>query len=782
MSWLYWLSQITPSEQFLVGEKIFILSQLLQGGNPILPGFALGNSLLTEFLTNLSNSHSQSWLDDFSASLSKIDINDYQALQSLVQQSQRIIMEREFPKLWQEAILDAIAKLNCSHVIIRPSLLVSHYQQKVSQELLRSQICDISSDAVIWGIKRVWSELFTAKSIFYWHELGIEIAQIKLALLIQPMQDSQASGTIDLDKNHVHIRAIWGLGHGLKYGAIEPDIYLLDRQTSHLIKQQLGAKIIYYHLNKSLVNFKVGEDYLVADTVKESLQQTAVMNNDNIRTLMKLVEKIISTNPESGHLKWSVTYLDQENISHTGFDNEEHLSSDAWEESHVYFHQSDFITNTNQVINSSDPEPAEVLLTGTGAAPGQMTGQVFIYNSEKSKHQSVSRQHYNPIVSGSILVTNNISLLDLPLLKNIGGIITETGSLTSHAAILARELGIPAIVNSKNATTILETGKYVTVDGDRGTVFSSDLVSNLEADTQITSKNNIASSEIFDYPIGTKLMVNISQDNMLDDIASLPIDGLGLLRAELMLLDLLDQQTLEQWVQDITPEQIINYLVNTIKKFTTKFSPRPVFYRTISISFSQLPFTNADIPNPSFFDLELAAIARLIEEGVSNINLVLPFVRNVEEFIFYRDRFLAQGLANTNSCQLWIMAEVPAVIFLLSEFIKAGVQGFMIGTGDLTRLLFGLEREQIDLNQYYNAPAFKKAIAQIISLTKDQEIPCSICLHDREINSDLIDNLIRWGITNINVEPQAIAHVYRSISRAEQRLLLEKITDSSSDD
>ena len=154
----------------------------------------------------------------------------------------------------------------------------------------------------------------------------------------------------------------------------------------------------------------------------------------------------------------------------------------------------------------------------------------------------------------------------------------------------------------------------------------------------------------------------------------------------------------------------------------------------------------------------------------------MPFVRNVEEFIFCRDRFLAQGLANSNTCQLWIMAEVPSVIFLLPEYIKAGVQGVTIGTGDLTRLLLGLDREQIDLNQYYNDTAFQNAITQIISLAKNKEIPCSICLHGTDSNPDLIDNLIRWGITSITVEPQAIRETYRAISRAEQRLLLAEIT------
>ncbi len=865
MTWLYWLSQIAPSEQSLVGEKILILSQLLQHEYPIVPGFALESSLLTEFLSNLDDS--QSLIGNFPESFVHVDLDNYQALQSLAQQSRRTIIEAEFPQLWQETILAAVEQLNCSTVIIRPSLVVPNYQQKGSLGLLRprsasslarSQICGVNADAIVWGIKKVWSELFTAKSIFYWRKLKIELSQVKLALLIQPVQNALASGTIELDKDRICIQATWGLGHSLHFGAVQPDIYILNRLESNLIEQQLGLKTIYYHLKNSLDSLTVGEDYLVSDIVEESLQETAVLNDEQISSLVQLVERITSEKPELGYFEWTIPHLkqgrqrEQGKKSNTEFNNGQALTSDTSDTFDVsqtrafspfphspirgqarasedkpclklseintklcgvnasrrrgvetlrvelrkrkrnhqfYFHQLDFIptSQVSQIETLSATASSQLLLTGIAAAPGKITGQVFVYNSETSDLQSRSLRDRDQIAPGSILVTNNIAPSEISLLKNLGGIITETGSLTSHAAILARELEIPAIVNSKNATTILQTGDLVMVDGDRGTVYSSESVTSKEISFNTSNADDFNSSGIFDYPIGTRLMVNLSQDKMLDDVASLPIDGIGLLRAELMLLELLNYQPLERWLPKHSQSQIIDHLVTSIKRFAVKFAPRPVFYRSLDVPLSQLSSsaqnftlgirgTAAYLQDSTFFDLELSALARLIAEGFSNINLILPFVRNVEEFIFCRDRFLAQGLANSNTCQLWIMAEVPSVIFLLPEYIKVGVQGVTIGTGDLTRLLLGLDREQIDLNQYYNDTALNNAIAQIISLTKNQQIPCSICLHGTDINSDLIDNLIRWGITNITVEPQAIRETYRAISRAEQRLLLAEIT------
>ncbi|ELS01788.1 phosphoenolpyruvate synthase/pyruvate phosphate dikinase [Xenococcus sp. PCC 7305] len=764
MTWLYWLSQIAPAEESLVGEEIAVLSQLLEQGHSIVPGFTLESSLLTDFFANLPGD--QFSIDDFSQSLSQIDIDNYQALQSLAQQSRQAIMAGAFPQPWQKIILEAIAQLNCSTVIVRPSLVISYAGEKNNRGLLRSQITGINPDAIFWGIKKAWAELFTAKSIFYWHKRKIELSQIKLTLLIQPCQNVQTSGSIELDKDYISIRSIWGLKQALDQGAVQPDIYTLNRRNSNSIEQQLGTQTIYYALKDPPENLAIGEEYLATNVVEDSLQEQAVLNEQQIRLLVRSAEKITSKNPKVNYLEWSIPQLTTEAVMDRPF----------------YFHQLDFrkTYQINQTNPSSESTPAQLLLTGMAAAPGKVVGEIFVYHSGHSEPAQI-----NP---GSILVTNNIAPSDISLLKNLGGIITETGSLTSHGAIIARELGIPAIVNSENATKILRSGALVVLDGDQGKVYAVGAEGDPEISTQVAPQDNVLSTGIFDYPIGTKLMVNISQDNLLDEVAGLPIDGIGLLRSDLMLLDLLKYQTLEQWLQNTPQSRIVDYLVNSLRRFASKFAPRPIFYRSQDIPLSQLSSstskdsnldnrgTAAYIQDPSFFDLELLALSRLIAEGFANVNLILPFVRNLEEFLFCRDRLIAQGLGHGGTCQLWIMAEVPSVLFLLPEYIKAGVQGFAIGTGDLTRLLFGLDREQIDLNQYYNNPAFKNAIAQIISLAKEKQIPCSICLHGTKINPELINNLINWGITTITVEPQAIREAYRVISRAERRLLLAETT------
>ena len=179
--------------------------------------------------------------------------------------------------------------------------------------------------------------------------------------------------------------------------------------------------------------------------------------------------------------------------------------------------------------------------------------------------------------------------------------------------------------------------------------------------------------------------------------------------------------------------------------------------------------------NPALFDLELRALAAVQQSGYTNLHLILPFVRTVEEFSFCRRRVEQAGLTQVASFQLWIMAEVPSVIFLLPQYVKAGVQGFSIGTNDLTQLLLGVDRNQGQMAAAFDErhPVVMQAIAQIIQLASQANIPCSICGQAPALYPELIDSLVQLGITSISVELDAVERTYTAIKRAEQRLLVE---------
>ncbi|MDV2993373.1 MAG: Phosphoenolpyruvate synthase [Chroococcidiopsis sp. SAG 2025] len=439
------------------------------------------------------------------------------------------------------------------------------------------------------------------------------------------------------------------------------------------------------------------------------------------------------------------------------------------------------------------------------------------------------------IPAGSILVAPAIAPDWLPLLQQAAGIVTEQGGLTSHSAILARELGIPAVVSVARATASIQTGELLELNGDRGEVWRRGDKGDKEAFLSPVSRlptpdyaANVGAAlmrgaaPMDGFPvhppawepalpptasrlptpdsqlptIATQLMLNLSQPSLIAQVKDLPVDGVGLLRSELMMLNVLEGQHPRVWLQQGRQAELLDLWRSQISQFVNAFAPRPVFYRSLdwrSPEFQSLNLDGLDasagnsrnsilgqrgtlsyLKDPKVFDLELAALAAVQQSGQTNLHLMLPFVRSVEEFSFCRQRVEQAGLTHVPQFQLWIVAEVPSVLFLLPQYVKAGVQGVSIGTNDLTQLLLGVDRDRGELAANLNErhPAVLQAIAQIIQMAQQANIPCSICGQAPVLYPEIIDSLIQSGITSISVEPNAVEQTYKAIARAEQRLLL----------
>jgi len=490
------------------------------------------------------------------------------------------------------------------------------------------------------------------------------------------------------------------------------------------------------------------------------------------------------------------------------------------------------------------------LIKGLGAATGRVTAAAHVIHSSQRPEQ---------LPKGIILVAPAITPHWLPILQQVAGIITEQGGLTSHAAILARELGIPAVVNVANATTVIPNGERLLIDGDQGEIyrlgteaqeedtgtrqsdqllsflsfphhtpllnqsaplqeaakrlhkrnylhpgFSPLLKSDSESSATFgtnfqhtpTQKQDSTSSKINsstqESMIATRLLVNLSQPSLIEQVLSLPIDGVGLLRSELMVLNILEGQHPLQWLDNGRQDVLLERWYEQIMQFAQAFAPKPIFYRSLdwrsrelqSFSHNLQPSphsmlgergTFSYLVNPTVFELELTALANLQQAGYTNINLLLPFVRTVEEFYFCRQKVEQARLTQIPHFQLWIMAEVPSVLFLLPEYVKAGVQGISIGTNDLTQLILGVDREQGQFAKAFDErhPAVMNAVAQLIRTAREAGIPCSICGQAPALYPEIIEHLIKWGISSISVEPEAVSRTYQAIARAEQRLILE---------
>ncbi|NEQ26407.1 MAG: phosphoenolpyruvate synthase, partial [Microcoleus sp. SIO2G3] len=397
----------------------------------------------------------------------------------------------------------------------------------------------------------------------------------------------------------------------------------------------------------------------------------------------------------------------------------------------------------------SVPAPIDaVLVRGLAASAGRSIGTACVLAGDKLP---------DDLPDDAIVVASKIAI-ESPHFSRIRGFAIEQGGLTSHSAIIARELGIPAIVGATNATQRVQTGDRVCLDGDRGLLYRVDSGEPL-------AEKYAAPPAIALPALKTRLMVNLSQLVSLEAVRGLPIAGVGLLRSEMLLLDLLQMPA--------NPETIAQ-IADRIRPVVEAMYPRPVYYRSIDRAITEgesnpllgLHGTFSYQLEGDWFERELLALHQLQQSGYDNLHLLLPFVRTVEEFRFCRSRIQKASLMQANF-QLWIMAEVPSVLFLLPEYVKAGAQGIAIGTNDLTQLLLGIDRDQPQFARYSaKHPAVLQAIRQLIQTAQQLGISCSSCGQAPSQFPELVALLVQWGITAISVEPPAIEPTARAIAQA----------------
>ncbi len=828
-----------------MGNQAFHLSQLLQRGYPVVPGFVIPARLANSSVTadaglmrsrsrkEFSNSTAVStvqpldtdiafWefikilgesdplLADLPQSSFHVDVDNPHQLQQVAQQIRHEITAAALPSVWASSLLAAADVLPESlAMILRPSLSLSSLTQTLpsykfdprpslfnSQEhphsfgILDSHICPRAPEEMAFSLKRVWAELFRARSLFYWQRVGIGLEELNLAVLVQPIWDAIASGILTANSNEWNIQATWGLGIAIAKGEVLPDSYQLQAQTGTIKTRSLGRKTRAYRLSNLSRSVQSAieepqkfrnqpESPLQAYLLSEEQQKQYALEEKYLNQLIQLSQRIAAEIGSTFSLAWTLYQTPRSS------------------EPQIYVTQ--FMPQISPSAPLTPPSLTSKALRGLPVAAGVVIApaQVMLGGS----------RNLEAMLPGRILVAPSIAPDWLPLLKQAVGIVTEQGGMTCHAAIMARELGIPAVVNAVGVTQLIQTGESLILDGDRGEVHR---LGNQRLGEQQSKRMEEPSTPLWHppthqaetpripqsspYPIATQLLVNLSQVSSLEKTVGLPVDGVGLLRSELMMLEALENLHPNEWLQQGLENELIERLAYSMLKIAAAFTPRPVLYRSLdwrSHEFQSLggtPPTELEVnpmlgrrgtlrylSDPSYFNLELKALEQVQSYGYTNVRLMLPFVRTVEEFTFCRRRVEQIGLTDNPQFQLWIMAEVPSVLFLLPDYVKAGVQGISIGTNDLTQLLLAVDRDQGSLGSGLDGrhPAVLRAVKQLIETAKTSGIPCSICGQAPVQYPELIDLLVQWGITSISVDINDVERTHNAIARAEQRLLLE---------
>lgn len=834
---LYWLDKIQPSERSLVGDQAFYLSQQAQAGRAVIPGFAIAAPALREFLA--TNNWSEPLMGELLTSVLHINVDHVHQLKRLAQHIHQELCGAELPEEWVNTLEIAADQLNSSVFIFRPCLVerVKSIRAESSQNfsqisgLLESRICPNRRDSLSQAWKETWAELFSARSLFYWQKAGISLQDLDLAILVQPVWNAIAAGSLETRTDIWEIKATWGLEMSIAAGKTIPDYYQVNPATGQVQQQTLGNKLIAYHvaLNQPKKmpiydgaiahNQPDSSSVLTGDLdvsrannldfcqciqpliIEPEQQQQYALQEPLLSELIRLTANLVYELGDRLVLEWVVCPATKSEIKeNTDF------QYNSWTNLQLYLGQvfclgcSPNETNINsgyetekRVDSFANSHQNHPWLVGVGAAPGEAIAPAFVINPYGQLPKTIPPNR--------IIVTKTIDVDALFCLQEAAGVISEYGGMTSHAAILARELGIPAVVGVTDATKKIRPDQGLLIDGDRGRIYQTDIAINPNQTIIKETGNSTKYIKLSPHTqpimvdkltlnfeaIATQLMVNLSHVKSLEKIGNLPVDGVGLLRSELMILEKVCPQHPQKWIEAGHQEEFVDLMSDAVSEIARYFFPRPVFYRCCDLRSDEYPGQAEINPalgchgafsyqvNSSLFELELAVIDRVQTDGCTNINLILPFVRSVEEFVFCRQKIEQTGLNRVNGFQLWIMAEVPSVLFLLDDYVKAGVQGIAIGTNDLTQLLLGVDRNHPQFQNIFEKPhpAVKSAMRQLIDRAKALNIPCSICGQAVVTDPKFIDDLVRWGVTVISVEPNSFETTYRAIARSEKRLLLE---------
>jgi pyruvate,water dikinase len=443
--------------------------------------------------------------------------------------------------------------------------------------------------------------------------------------------------------------------------------------------------------------------------------------------------------------------------------------------------QSRPITTTIQAA-----EDGAVVVRGLGAAPGIASGAV---------RRLRSMEEAGKLGDGEVLVTRMTAPDWVPLMRRAAAIVTDSGGMTCHAAIVSRELGIPCIVGAGDATAKLRDGELVTVNATEGAVTIGPPPSVASASLG-ASPAGAAVAIAAPAVTGTRLLINLSEPSQVTTAAALNVDGVGLLRAELMIVEALEGTHPRQLLAEQRGDEFVERMAAALTTFAAGFAPRPVTYRTTDFRTNEfrglrggaafepeeanpmigfrgaLRYTH----DPEVFHLELQAIARVWDAGHHNFHVMLPFVRTARELSLCREQIAEAGLLRYPEFELWVMAEVPSVLFNLERYAALGVAGISIGSNDLTQLLLGADRDSETLSDTFDErdPAVVEYLRQLIPRARAAGLQTSICGQAPSVHPEYAELLVRAGIDAISVSADAVERARRLVAAAEQRVLLER--------
>lgn len=773
---LLWFEQMERGDVAIVGGKSSSLGEMTSKTDvPVPYGFATTAYAYRYFIEK------SGLKEKMQAILAELtDVENSALLRDVSARLREAIMAEEMPEDLKAAIAAAYEELGKKvgeaepYVAVRSSATAEDLPDASFAGQQDTYLNVKGADMIIAKVKECYASCFTDRAVYYREKQGFDHIEVALSAVIQMMVFSKAAGvmfTVNVatgDDSNILIEAAFGLGEYVVQGTVTPDNYTVSKAENKIVDRCVNEQDVM------LVRKEGGDCEELP--VPEAERNVQTLTDEQILELAGYAKKIEAHYGCYMDMEWGIDARDGKIWILQA------RPETVWSRRNK--------ENKPKVEAKAASADRKVIVKGLPASPGLVSGRT---------HVILDPSHIDEFKEGEILVTEMTAPDWVPAMKKAKAIVTDSGGMTCHASIVSRELGIPCIVGTKSrgeaATTTVPDGIDVTVDATHGVVYEGILEEKKpEAQAQ-------AAAPVAEYfpPTGTKIYMNLGDPDLAEKYSALPCDGIGLMREEFIWTTYIHEHPL-YLIKTGHPEKVVDQLAEGIRQVCQAMAPRPVTLRFSDFKSSEYrdlkggdefePYEPSALLgwrgasryyDPKYveaFKLECQAVRKVREEfGLKNLNVMIPFCRNVEECEKVTAIMAGEGLVRGKDFKVWLMAEIPSNIILADQFNKY-VDGYSIGSNDLTMLILGCDRDNDTVSHIYDERnlAVRRAIRHLIEVAHKDGKTVSICGQAPSVYPEFCEFLIKSGIDSMSVNPDTVKFTKKLAAQLEQRIMLDALT------
>ena len=603
---------------------------------------------------------------------------------------------------------------------------------------------------VLESVKKCWASLFTARAIYYRNKNNFDHMKVYLCAIVHKMINGDVSGVMFTanpatnDESEIMIEGSYGIGESVVSGEVNPDNFIVDKETLEIKSFKINKKDFMLTRDEQ----SGGNKKIILDDTKANSQ---CLEEFRVKELAKYGKIIEAHYKKPMDIEWGI------------------------ERNKLYILQARPITTLKKERKETQKLKGDVILEGLNASPGVASGPVRII-------KNVSE--INKVQEGDILVTKMTDPDYVVAMKKATAIVTDEGGITSHAAIVSRELGIPAVVGTEKATQILKENEIITVDGNNGKIYHGDL--------------GIKTARIEEWhgeklKTKTKIYMNLGEPELAEKYKHLPFDGIGLMRLEFLITSYIGKHP-SYMIKIGKQNEYIEKLAEGISRTAKAIYPRPIIVRFTDFKTNEYRNLEGgaeyeeqeDNPmigwrgvsryiSPEYveaFRLELKAIKK-VRESLDNVHVMLPFVRTVNEVRKVLGIMATEGLVRSDDFKIYLMAEVPSMALIPEDFAKLDIDGMSLGSNDMTQLVLGVDRDSGRLGKlgYFDErnKAVLKAISNVIKAFNEHGKLTGICGQSVSNYLEIVEFLLNHKISSVSVNPDRVVETMKIIHEQENK-------------